>query len=214
MGPPPGPIIFPPMNTLTTTASPTLLDERGPVGFRETFGHLLAGSRALETAALKIRLAGVDLSAAELAGLERLRIVVAEVNARTVEEEAYALLMDPTKRENLVRILGLLRRGALEIRSAPMGGWSPDFSVFLGPDGPEHLLVGLHWFQRPFPHRGPAWAVRFGAREALQAHLRFARLWERAHDIGPAIQRLLERSVRGGPPGATVPRPDTALGRR
>jgi hypothetical protein len=149
----------------------------------------------VESAVLRIRLGSVDLTAQEVEGIRRLRILVAEVNARTVEEEAYALLMDPSKRQNLVTVLGLLRERRMEIRSAPLGGWSPDYSVFSGDQGPHTLLLGLHWFRRPFPHRGPAWAARFGPKEAQQAHHRFLELWEGAHDISPAVYRLIGREV-------------------
>ncbi len=177
---------------------PGLLDERGPISFRGLFGELLSRSSTVDTAILRVRLGAVDLSAQELTGLRRLRLLVAEVNAQTVEEEAYALVMDPVKRENLARILSLLQKGEMEIRSAPLGGWSPDFTVFSEDLGPHSLLIGLHWFHRPFPHRGPAWAASFGAEEACWAHARFQDLWAKAHDIGPAVQRMLERTtVRG-----------------
>lgn len=172
-----------------------LIHERCSPGFRSTFGGLLARSRSADTAILRIRLGAVDLTAKELVGLRRFRILVAEVNARTVEEETYALSVDPTKRANLNRILALLRDQRMEIRSAPLGGWSPDFTVFFSDRGPETLLLGLHWFRHPFPHKGPAWAVQLGAIEARRAHLRFHEIWRRSHDIGPAIRRLMERTA-------------------
>jgi hypothetical protein len=172
---------------------PCLLDERGTVGFRAVFGRALLRSSTVEAAVLRIRLGSVDLTAREVKGLGSLRILVAEVNARTVEEEAYGLLMDPAKRQNLLTVLGLLEAGSMEIRSAPLGGWSPDFSVFSGDQGPHTLLLGLHWFRRPFPHRGPAWAAIFGPEEAQRAHLRFQEVWENAHDISPAVHRLIGR---------------------
>ena len=177
-----------------------LLDERSSSGFRAVFGDSLSRSFAADVAILRIRLSAVDLSAQEMADLGRLRVLVAEVNARTVEEEAYALVMDPEKRENLRLVLNLLKTGVLEIRSAPLGGWSPDFTVFSDTRGPQELLLGLHWFHQPFPHRGPAWAARFGAGEASRAHHRFQEIWAGAHDIGPAVRRLMERtSIRSRP---------------
>ena len=177
---------------------PALLDERSAKSFRAVFGDLLSRSCFVDAAILRVRLGAVDLSARELRGLHRLRVLVAEVNAQTVEGEAYALVMDPVKRENLTRVLTLLQTGVMEIRSAPLGGWSPDFTVFSQVQGPQALLLGLHWFHRPFPHRGPAWAARFGAEEAQRAHARFRELWAGAHDIGPAVLRLMERTrVRG-----------------
>ncbi len=176
---------------------PVLLDERTVPDFRVVFGKLLSQSSSVEVGILRIRLAAVDLSGRELASVRHFRVLVAEANAQTVEEESYALTMDPLKRENLTRVLGMLRTGILEIRSAPLGGWSPDFSIFSGDSGPQNLLLGLHWFHRPFPHRGPAWAVRLGVEEARQAQIRFEGLWKEAHDIGPAIRKLIERtSVR------------------
>jgi hypothetical protein len=173
---------------------PLFLDERGARTLRTVFGELLNVSTGVESAVRRIRLSTVNLSAREVSGLHRLCVLVSEVNARTVEAEAYALDADPGKRENLRRIVELLKDGRLEIRSAPLGGWSPDFSVFSRDDEPQAVLMGLHWFRRPFPHRGPAWAAVFGAEEARKAHLRFREVWSSAHDIGPAVLRLLERS--------------------
>ena len=174
---------------------PGLIDERSPIPFRALFGRFLSSSTELDTAILRVRLSGVDLSARELSGLRRLRILVAEINAKTLEEEAFALFMDPRKRETLDRIQGLLHGGRLELRSAPLAGWSPDFSIFSDPRGPRALFLGLHWMLRPFPHRGPAWLACFGPEEAHRGHQRFEELWENAHEIGPAVLRLLERAT-------------------
>jgi hypothetical protein len=188
------------MTILEQPFCPELLDERSSTSFREVFGTLLSQSSSMDTAILRIRLSAVDLSSAELRGLGQLRILVAEVNAQTVEGEAYAMAMDPSKRKNLVRVLRLLQKGVMEIRSAPLGGWSPDFTIFSRGGVPLGLLLGLHWFHRPFPHRGPAWAVRFGPREASKARDRFSTLWESAHDIGPAIKQLMEKTADRGSP--------------
>ena len=189
------------MREETAQPGPILLDERSPKPFRQVFGQLLSKSTHLDTAILRIRLSGVDLSAQEVAGLQRMRILVAEVNAQTLEEEAYALLMDPRKRETLRRVQHLLREGRMELRSAPLAGWSPDFSVFSGTQGPVGLLLGLHWVQRPFPHRGPAWLASFGPDEAQRGRKRFEELWRKAHEIGPPILKLLERITHRREPG-------------
>lgn len=180
----------------STPPYPALMDERNPKPFRRVFGELLTGSTRLDTAMHRVRLSGVDLSEGEVGGLERLRLLVAEVNAQTLEEEAFALLRDPDKQQNLARVLALLQSGRMELRSAPLAGWSPDFSVFSGPQGPRSLILGLHWIQVPFPHRGPAWAATFGPEEAKRASRRFQEIWEGAYEIGPAIRRLLERAIK------------------
>lgn len=190
------------MTSKDSRAGPLLLDERSLPSFRTTFGALLSKSSTVETAILRIRLGAVDLSPAELNRLKRLRVLVADVNARTVEGEAYAMAVDPAKQENLNRVLSLLRSGILEIRSAPLGGWSPDFSVFSNQAGPQTLLLGLHWFHRPFPLRGPAWAIKLGPADATAAQDRFLEIWSSAHDIAPAILRLMERH---GLPSSTHP---------
>ena len=190
-----------------------LLHERSSPDFRSTFGGLLSQSRSADTAILRIRLGAVDLTGEELAGLRRFRILVAEVSARTVEEETYALSVDPTKRDNLNRVLALLGDQRMEIRSSPLGGWSPDFTVFFGDRGPHALLLGLHWFRQPFPHRGPAWAVLLGEKEARRAHVRFHELWRHSHDIGPAIRRLMERSALPRIEDVIERSPDRTLGR-
>lgn len=184
------------MDEIALSHLPRLMDERSSSPFRRVFGEFLGRSTHMDTAMLRVRLSGVDLSDREIGGLQRLRLLVAEINAQTLEEEAFALLMDPDKRENLTRVLALLQSGRLELRSAPLAGWSPDFSVFSGPEGPIGVVIGLHWIQRPFPHRGPAWAGAFGPDEAKRAGVRFQEVWEEAHEIGPAIRRLLERATR------------------
>ena len=193
---PPPLVQFHPMAENQARTGPFLLDERSSTPFRSVFRRILAESRQLDTAILRIRLSGVDLSPEELEGLDRLRILVADLNAQTLEEEAFALLMDPGKRETLDGIQGLLSMGLLELRAAPLAGWSPDFSVFSDPGGPRALLLGLHWIQRPFPHRGPAWLAAFGPEEARRGHDRFEELWRVGHDIGPAVLKLLTRTTR------------------
>ena len=183
------------MTEIPHSKSPFLLDERSPTPFRQVFGRLLSRSTGLDTAIRRIRLSGVDLSAEEVGGLDRLRILVADINAQTLEEEAFALLMDPGKRETLRRIQTLLGEGTLELRSAPLAGWSPDFSIFSSPRGPQGLLMGLHWIQRPFPHRGPAWMACFGPCEARKGQERFNELWVGAHEIGHPILKLLKRAT-------------------
>jgi hypothetical protein len=179
-----------------TRHRPHLLDERSTVSFRQVFGEILSCSTAVETAILRIRLSGVDLTAKEVASVRTFRVLVAEVSARTVEDEAYALLTDPEKRQNLARILALLRSRRMEIRSAPLGGWSPDFSVFHDDRGPACLLIGLHLFRPPFPNGGPSWAARLGPEAARRAHVRFEEIWRGAHEIGHPVQGIMERAAR------------------
>ena len=93
------------------------------------------------------------------------------MNAQTVEGEAYALVMDPLKRENLTRILDLLRTGVMEIRSAPLGGWSPDFTVFSHDQGPDSPSPGTSLVPSALSSPRTCLGCRFGHEEARRARL-------------------------------------------
>ena len=161
---------------VSQTAEPTLLDERSTPDFRATFGELLGKSVAVDVALKRIRLGGVDLEEGEVGRIRHIRLLLCEVNALSLGAEAEAAVANPGAGGNLELVLGLMREGRLSIRAAPLGGWTPDFSVFYGeaPDGdtgekPEWALLGLHSFQH---------------------------LWDQAHDIGPAVLSILERAER------------------
>ena len=177
-------------------ALPGLLDERSDPDFRRVFGWLCGRSTEVDVALTRIRLSTLDLDAAELARVRRLRLLLAEVNAVSLDAEAHGLLQDPRRGAALRRLADLLDRGVIEIRAAPLAGWSPDFTVFSSDAGPEAALLGYHWFQRPFPHRGPALAALHGAGDARRVRARFEEAWGAAHDIGSAVEGILERSRR------------------
>ena len=182
---------------------PPLLDERSHPDFRKAFGILSREATELQVAVTRVRLSGVDLREDELDGIRLLRILVGEVNAVVLGSEADAIQADPRRAENLHTLLRLFRDGRLRVRSAPLAGWSPDFTVFhMHPRGPTGVLMGCHWFQRPYPHRGPAFASFHGPREARRAAGRFDELWAGAHEIGAAVQNILQGAVnRGGREG-------------
>lgn len=186
--------------------APGLFDERSDPDFRTVFGHLLGDATHVDVALKRIRLSTLDLEATKLEGLRRLRVLLAEVNATTLSVEAHGVLLEPHRGRTLRHLTALLDRGVVEVRAAPLGGWSPDYTVFRGPEGPRAVLLGLHWLERPFPHRGPALASLHGPDGAALAGRRFDESWNRAHDIRPAIQGILRRAqglatrVTGNPP--------------
>lgn len=175
-------------------APAALLDERSRPDFRDVFGTLAARSTSLASAVTRVRLSTLDLTSIELSRLTGFRVLVAELNALHLDAEARVLLTQP-RRAHSVRLLAeLLEGGVLEVRSAPLGGWSPDFTVFGDAEGPTAVLTGFHWFDRPYPHRGPALNSLHGPAGARLAQRRHAELWERAHDVGPAVWSLLARA--------------------
>ena len=173
---------------------PRLLDDRSRPGFREAYGALALRATGLDVALTHIRLATLDLSEAELARMRRVRLLLAEVSAVALDAEASAVLHRPKVADNLRRLGALLHLGRIEVRSAPLGGWAPDFSVFRDRDGFFALLVGPHRFDPSTLHCGPELASLHGAAAATTAAQRFGEIWERGHDISPAIAGILARA--------------------
>lgn len=177
---------------------PRLFDERSEPDFRSVFGLLARRSTRLDVALTRLRLSTLDLQAEEAGHVERIRLLLAEVNAVSLDVEAYAVLKDPARAAPLRMLARLLGQGVIQVRAAPLAGWSPDFTIFGRRDGPRAVLLGFHWLQRPFPHQGPALASLHGPREAALAAARFDQAWIRAHDIRPAILGILRRAREAG----------------
>jgi hypothetical protein len=173
-----------------------LLDERRRPDFRDVFGAMSRRSTSVAIAVTRVRLSTVDLSTDEFDRLASLRVLLSEVSALQLDAEARGLLQLPRRAPNIRILTRLLESGRLEVRSAPLGGWSPDFTVFADAAGPQAVLTGFHAFERPYPHRGPALASLHGKEGAALAAARHAELWERAHDIGPTLWTLPTRASR------------------
>lgn len=183
-------------SSLLSSGLPHLLDERSDPDFRDVFGLLARRCTGIDSAVARIRLSGLDLRPAELRGTEQIRVLLAQVSGLTLRSEAEAMLVDPVKGTNLRNLVSLIEAGRIEIRSAPLAGWSPDFTIFHRTGRPWTVLVGLHWFARPFPNRGPALASLHGAAAAWRSSQRFGELWTGGHDIRPAILALLREADR------------------
>lgn len=178
----------------TSPAHPLFFDERSEPDFRNVFGRLLHRATTVDVALHRIRLSALDFGERELAGLTRLRLLLRELNAVTLDAEAHSLLTDRSRSGPLLRLSRLLEEEVIEVRASPLGGWSPNFSVFADESGPQAVLLGAHWFQRPFPHQGPAFASLHGAEDAALAAARFETAWEHAHEVRPAVRNILQRA--------------------
>ncbi len=175
----------------------TLLDERMRPDFRDVFGALASRSDGISTAVTRVRLSTLDLKPAEIDGVEHFRVLVAELNALTLDSEARLIQADHRRAPRVERFRRMLEEGRLEVRSAPLAGWTPDFSVFSRGPAPHAVLTGFHWFERPFPHRGPALASLHHGDAARLAARRHEDLWDKAHDVGPAVWSILSKAERG-----------------
>ncbi len=180
--------------------APSLLDERGPSGFRRRFGTLISRSSAVCVAATRVRLSLVDLTATELSELTTMRVLLAELSAFRMAAEAEAALGDARRTAALELLLSLMDDGRIQVRSMPMGGWAPDFSVFSDGSGPFAALVGVHSFLQPSPFPGPLFFSEHGADGARRAGGRFEELWATSHDVGSMLGPLLRSSARGRRP--------------
>jgi hypothetical protein len=187
-------------------SSPALLDERGRPDFRDVYSREAGRALALDAALTRIRLSALDLDAGELGRLERIRVVLAEVNALSLAAEAAALAARPGGGERLGFLVRGLEGGTLAVRLAPLAGWAPDFSVFHPrPGGEAVLFLGLHRLERPYPHPGPAFASVHRGADAARAGVRFRELWERAHDLRAPLLRTLRGATARGPAGVDIP---------
>jgi hypothetical protein len=184
---------------------PHLIDERSRPGFRETYGAMVSRAAHLDVALTNLRLASLDLTDGEVSGIIRVRLLLAQVSAVALDAEAHAVLHRSDRADNLRRLATLLRAGRIEVRSAPLAAWAPDFSVFASGDGPFALVVGPHRFEVE-GIGGPTLASVHDGADARRAAERFEELWAIAHDIGQAIAGILARAEREarwptGPPG-------------
>ena len=179
-----------------SAAPAVLVDERSRPDFRDVFGALATRSIDIATAVTRVRLSTLDLTASELGHVEHFRVLIAELNALTLDSEARLIGSDPRRAPRVELLCGLLESGRLEVRSAPLGGWAPDFTVFSEASGPTAVLTGFHWFERPYPHRGPAFAALHFEDAARLALRRHEGLWSKAHDVGPAVWSILSKASR------------------
>lgn len=175
---------------------PSLFHDGRAPDFRRRFGFELERATRVDVAVKRMRLGTIDLSEREVAGLERVRLLLAELRAPALDAEAHALMARRDARVRLARLQRLLELDVVAVRVAPLAGWSPDFSVFSDASGPRGLLLGFHAFESPHPWPGPALGAHFGAVEAREALTRFDEAWRRGHDVVPAIRSVFRRAAR------------------
>lgn len=171
--------------------APALLDETSEPSLRSTLGALLARASAADFAIRRIRLARIDLSAAELGPLQACRVLVGRLDAGSLHDLP---AHNPQLLLALHRLLRFATSGRLAVRVAPTSGWNPDFSIFRQPLATEPAstaatcLVGSHYFHEPDPPEGPAFTGVFDEPAAVRlTQQRFDRLWDAGYDVLPAV---------------------------
>lgn len=172
-----------------TQARTALIDERSTPALRRILGHFLARSASADLAIRRVRIAGIDLTPAELGPLQRCRVLVSRLDAGSLHDL-------PAAADAPAVLRGLLRfveSGRLEVRAAPTVAWNPDFSVFRPADaGPSFTVVGSHYFHEPDQFGGPSLTTIMTAPGPVDlAERRFDEIWDSGYDVLPAVRAAL-----------------------
>jgi hypothetical protein len=167
---------------LTETSDPSL---------RYVIGALLTRSESADVAIANIRLSHIDIDAGELAHV-RMRILLGRFEA--------AHTSDPLLAARMEGLAALVLSGAVQLRSAGMGTWLPDFSVYRldGATPRAACLVGAHYFGEP-PCSGPCLtSVHTDAHSVGTAAARFNELWDMGHDVSAVIAQAMRQMSAAG----------------
>lgn len=179
-----------------------VVDERSERTLRTVIGELLVDATRADIALAKVRLAALDLTKAEVQGPALCRVLLGQLDASTLADAATE---SRHSRQGLHRLAGWLTSDRLEVRSAGLGAWAPDFSVFETRSGILTSLIGAHYFGIPQLAVGPSVTVIDPRAEtAGLLRGRFEELWARAHDVAPAILTVLERTGRTKATGSGI----------
>lgn len=170
-----------------------LLDERSRPSLRQRVGQLLSSADEAAFAVARIRLAVLDLSDQEVRGIRRCRVLLGQLDA--------SMLLDAADEARpgrpgaaVARLLRFLASGRLDVRSAGLAAWAPDFGIVDGRLG-RIGLVGSIQFGSPELVIGPAFtAVTTDPAITGRLLVRFDELWAGSHDVVPAIREVLERA--------------------
>lgn len=175
-----------------------LFDETTAPPLRHVIGRLFTAASYADVAVGHIRLAALDMMPGELERIIRCRVLLDRLDAGTFSRMAGP----PQPRTRLRDLYRFVSSERVEVRSAGMGSWAPDFSLYRGISGadgraPDACLIGAHYFRQPVAAGGPSFTCLLTDPAAVARALRrFERLWEHAHDVRPAVLSTIERLDR------------------
>lgn len=165
-----------------------LFDGRSEPGFPGYLAEQLAAARVASFAIRRIRLARLDLSAEAWTHVRSCRLLLSRLDADALDFGR----MDSAR---TAAYLDLAASGRLEIRSAGLGSWEPDFSIFGSVAAPRALIVGCHRFAPVEPTDGPFLACATADPDAVRSALaRFEEIWTRGYDALDAVIDALGRA--------------------
>ena len=114
-------------------------DGRGAPALRGYLGRELAGASAAAFAIRRIRLARLDLLPEELRSVQRCRVLLGRLDADTLADAGAS----PTSARTAT-LLDMAASGRLEVRSAGLLAWEPDFSLIGAGTADDVLIFGCH----------------------------------------------------------------------
>jgi hypothetical protein len=174
-----------------------LLDDHTDPPLRLWIGSLLARAEEADFAISRIRLHVLDLSARELGRVRRCRVLLGRLDARTLEEVMESGRDGSARRQHLRALRSFLSSGKVEVRSAGLAAWSPDFSILRGLEGAPAeaaAFVGAHYFARPYPIDGLALTCLITAPgQVARLRERFEDVWEQGYDVADIVRDSLEQ---------------------
>jgi hypothetical protein len=181
------------------TARAILLDGRTGPGARAALGGLLARSTTADLAVGRVRLAAIDFRDADLASLDRCRVVLGQLDVHALIDAAESATRSPVAGANVAVLRRFIGTGRLELRSAGASRWRPDLCVLRGAGlrrfsvGCElsivgHLGIGLD------AERGSSLTCLLAGEDACRVTAgAFDRLWADAHDVLDVVAETLDR---------------------
>jgi hypothetical protein len=176
--------------------NPHLIDERAEPPLRDVIGRLLGAASEASIAITHVRLAAVDLTAAETGRVQHCRILLGRLDARAFD--GFGL-----PAPSLAPLLRFITSPRVEIRSVGMAAWSPDFSIYRGLDAADGAsrdacLVGAHWFREPPGGAAPAFTCLLTEPAAVRlAMRRFDELWHEGYDVRDTVLAAVQQFAHG-----------------
>jgi hypothetical protein len=186
----------------------SLLDEEGTPSARQVIGSLLAAATHAEIAVSHVRLGAIDLVDTETGRVQQCRVLLDRLDAGSLASLA-GHAVERAERDALA-LLRFITSDRVELRSAGISSWRPDFSIYRGLSAcrPGHdarapartraaCLVGAHYFGQP--PAAPAFTCLIDDAAAVDVALRrFEQLWLRSHDVSDVVIAAVARLADAG----------------
>jgi hypothetical protein len=172
--------------------------ERGTPDPRRVLGRLLERSRTFDLAVSGIRLASLVFRPRDIAATERCRVLIGGFDNHALLDAAFAAAAVPEHATNLRVLRDILASGRVEIRSAGVWRWNPDFCVAEGdrlrawfPSGSAGLVGYMGLGAAPLYVAPRLACLVSGHRSMMSLRGRFDELWNVGHDVRDVVVEAL-----------------------